>query len=54
MLSGRDMPYSLLMYIWENRAPVRTVIPSTHTARQMIVAAAVRKASASGQRCAVM
>jgi hypothetical protein len=40
MLSGRDMPYSLLMYIWENKAPVGTVIPSTHTARvQMIVAA---------------
>ncbi|MDZ7653938.1 MAG: DUF3047 domain-containing protein [Burkholderiaceae bacterium] len=38
-LSGRDLPYATLMYIWENRAPVGTVIPSTHTAQlKMIVA----------------
>ena len=37
---GQELPYATLMYIWENRAPVGTVIPSTHTTRvQMIVAA---------------
>jgi hypothetical protein len=36
--SGRDMPYATLMYIWENRLPVGTVIPSAHTAQlKMIV-----------------
>lgn len=38
-LSGRDLPYATLMYIWENKAPVGTVIPSAHTAQlKMIVA----------------
>jgi hypothetical protein len=38
-LSGRDLPYATLMYIWENRAPVGSVIPSAHTAQlKMIVA----------------
>lgn len=37
-LSGRDMPYATLMYIWENRQPVDTVIDSAHTERlKMIV-----------------
>jgi hypothetical protein len=37
-LSGRDMPYATLMYIWENRQPVETVIHSAHTERlKMIV-----------------
>jgi DUF3047 family protein len=38
-LTGYDMPYATLMYIWENRAPVGTVIPNLHTSRvKMIVA----------------
>jgi hypothetical protein len=38
-LSGRDMPYATLMYIWDNRNPVDTVVPSAHTSRlKMIVA----------------
>lgn len=40
LASGRPMPYATLMYIWENRLPVGTVIQSPFTARvQMIVAA---------------
>jgi Protein of unknown function (DUF3047) len=39
VLTGYDMPYAMLMYIWENRVPVGTVIPSQHTSRiKMIVA----------------
>lgn len=39
-LTGQDMPYATLMYIWENRLPVGTVIPNSRTGRvQMIVAA---------------
>ncbi|HKA38266.1 MAG TPA: DUF3047 domain-containing protein [Burkholderiales bacterium] len=38
-LSGRQMPYATLMYIWENRAVKDTVIPNLHTTRvKMIVA----------------
>lgn len=37
-LSGRDLPYATLMYVWANTAPVGTVIPNPHTKRvQMIV-----------------
>jgi hypothetical protein len=38
-LSGRQMPYATLMYIWENRAVKNAVIPNLHTSRvKMIVA----------------
>ena len=38
-LTGYDMPYATLMYIWENRAPLDTVIDNQHTSRvKMIVA----------------
>jgi hypothetical protein len=38
-LSGRNMPFAMLMYIWENKRPVGTVIPSAHTSQvKMIVA----------------
>ncbi|MBL8514502.1 MAG: DUF3047 domain-containing protein [Betaproteobacteria bacterium] len=33
LLTGRDMPYATLMYIWENRKPVGEIIPSAHTTR---------------------
>jgi len=37
-LSGRDMPYAMLMYIWDNKNPVDMVVPSAHTSRvKMIV-----------------
>jgi len=39
LLTGQQLPYATLMYIWENRAPLETVIPNRHTSRiRMIVA----------------
>ena len=39
LLTGQQMPYATLMYIWENRVPQNTVIPNRHTTRvRMIVA----------------
>jgi len=38
-LAGRDMPYAMLMYIWDNHNPVGAIVPSAHTSRiKMIVA----------------
>lgn len=40
LLTGHDFPYATLMYVWENKAPVGTVISSTRSGRiKMIVAA---------------
>lgn len=33
LLSGREMPYATLVYIWENRLAVETVQPNLHTGR---------------------
>jgi len=39
MFTQQEMPYALLMYIWENRAPVGSVIDNLHTGRiKMVVA----------------
>ncbi len=39
LLTGQQMPYATLMYIWENKAPIDAVLPNLHTARiKMIVA----------------
>jgi hypothetical protein len=39
LLTGQQLPYATLMYIWENRAPRDSVIPNPHTSRiRMIVA----------------
>lgn len=42
-LSGRDLPYALLMYIWSEHVPVGTVIPSAHSSqvRMLVVASGV-------------
>jgi hypothetical protein len=40
LLTGRDMPYATLMYIWENKAPVGTVIANGRTGRLKKVVAA--------------
>ena len=38
ILTGQQLPYATLMYIWGNRAPRETVIPNRHTSRiRMIV-----------------
>lgn len=40
VMTGNEMPYATLMYIWENKAPVGTVIHSSRTGRvRMLVAA---------------
>lgn len=37
-LSGQELPYATLMYIWENKAAVDTIIPNARTQRvQMLV-----------------
>ena len=39
-LSGQQLPYATLMYIWSDQLPVGTVVPNPHTSRiQMIVVA---------------
>lgn len=39
MVSGQPVPYATLVYLWENRQPVGTVIDSAHTGRiKMVVA----------------
>jgi hypothetical protein len=39
LFSGREMPYATLMYIWENRQPVDTILENHNTSRaKMIVA----------------
>ncbi len=39
LFSGREMPYATLMYIWENKLPVGTVLENAHSSRaRMIVA----------------
>ncbi len=44
LVSGQEMPYATLMYIWESRAPRGTVIPNRHTSRvRMIVAESGRE-----------
>ena len=38
-LTGQQLPYATLMYIWENKAQTGSIIPNSHTGRiQMIVA----------------
>ena len=39
LVTGQQLPYATLMYIWENRAAKNAVIPNRHTSRiRMIVA----------------
>ncbi len=39
LMTGQQMPYSTLMYIWENRLPVGTIVPNTFTSQiKMFVA----------------
>jgi len=43
MLSGQAVPYATLVYLWENRQPVGTIIASAHTGRvKMVVAGSGR------------
>lgn len=39
LVTTQQMPYATLMYIWENQAPVGSVLPNLHTGRiKMVVA----------------
>lgn len=40
LVSGRELPYATLMYIWEKKAPVGSVIAHTRTGRLKMVVAA--------------
>lgn len=40
MLTGRELPYATLMYVWENRQPVGTVIANQHSGQVKMVVAA--------------
>jgi len=43
MVSGQSVPYATLVYLWENRQPVDTVIDSAHSGRiKMVVAGSGR------------
>lgn len=43
LVSGREPPYATLIYLWENRQPVGTLIDSAHTGRvKMLVAGSGR------------
>jgi hypothetical protein len=50
LLTGQQLPYATLMYIWGNRAPRETVIPNKHTSRiRMIVVESGREKLGSWQ-----
>jgi Protein of unknown function (DUF3047) len=40
LITGRELPYATLMYIWENRKPIDSVIINHHTStiRKMVIA----------------
>ncbi|TAK90495.1 MAG: DUF3047 domain-containing protein [Burkholderiaceae bacterium] len=40
LVTGEDMPYASLVYIWENHLPVGTIIDSAHSSRVKMVVAA--------------
>ena len=39
LLTGNELPYATLMYIWENRFPVDTVLPNSFTAQVKLIVA---------------
>jgi hypothetical protein len=49
-LSGRDLPYAVLMYIWSEQVAVETIIPSAHTSQvKMLVVTSGRGGLAQWQ-----
>lgn len=44
LLAGHDMPYATLMYVWDNRHPVESVVKNSHTSRirKLVVASGPR------------
>ena len=43
-LSGKDLPYAMLMYIWSDQVEVESLIPSAHTSqvKMLVVASGTR------------
>lgn len=39
LLTGQDLPYATLMYIWENRLPVGTILPNAFTSQVKLLVA---------------
>jgi hypothetical protein len=39
LLSGQQLPYATLMYIWENRFPVGTVLANSYTSQVKLIVA---------------
>jgi hypothetical protein len=39
LLTGQDLPYATLMYIWENRFPVGTILPNSFTSQVKLLVA---------------
>ena len=39
LLTGQDLPYATLMYIWENRLPVGTILPNSFTSQVKLLVA---------------
>ena len=39
LVTGEPLPYATLMYVWDNRYPIGTIIPNPHTTRirQLVV-----------------
>ena len=52
ILSGRELPYATLMYIWSNKEPVGKVIANPRTRRvQMVVASSGASGVGAWQNC---
>lgn len=37
LFSGREMPYATLMYVWDRKLPVGTVLENAHSGRAMMI-----------------
>jgi Protein of unknown function (DUF3047) len=37
LFSGRDMPYATLMYVWDNKLPVGTMLENAHSTRAKMI-----------------
>lgn len=51
LISGREMPYSTLMYIWGRERPEGTVIPNPHTDRVRMIVVDSGTGNANRWRC---
>lgn len=40
LISGRHMPYATLMYVWDNKIPVGTILENPHTSRAKLIVVA--------------